>query len=47
MIRENVQGGVKDFTNKNDVLNFGHQLYVPQVTELKDEIMKEANYTPL
>jgi len=43
MIRENVQEGiVKDFITKDYVLKFGHPLCVPQVVELKDEIMKEA-----
>ena len=47
MIRENVQEGVfKDLTVKNDMLKFRHLLCVPQVAEVKDDIMKEAHYTP-
>ena len=47
MIQEKIQEGVViDFIIENDVLKFGHRLCVPQVAELKDEIVREAHNTP-
>jgi len=46
-IREKVQKGeLQEFNIKDDMLRFGHRLYVPEIDEIKEKIMKEAHSTP-
>ena len=40
------EGELKEFQIEGDVLRFGRRLCVPDVTEIKEEIMKEAHSTP-
>ena len=40
------EGELKEFQIEDDVLRFGRRLCVPDVAEIKEEIMKEAHCTP-
>ena len=46
-IQEKMQRGeLKEFCIENNVLKLGHRLFVPEVIEISEEIMKEAHCTP-
>ena len=46
IMKKVLEGELKEFKIEDDVLRFRCRLFVPDVAEIKEEIMREAHCTP-
>ena len=46
IMKKVLEGELKEFKIEDNILKFRHKLYVPDVAEIKEEIMKEAHCIP-